>query len=259
MSTATLNNVNAATRDLILVLADSKRLLGTRYAEWILGAPELEAGIACASMAQDEWGHGRLLYALLKDFGDDPDRLEHGREAGDYCSMEVLDKAPQSWPEVVVLNALVDAALTVQLEALRESAHPPLKQRVGKLLDEEVFHAQHGAAWLRRLAAATPEARKQVEQAVRTALPAILRWFGPDAGRNMVLVGASVADASGNGLRERFLQRVAPLLAATSVPPDMQPEFKQFDETTRRTVGSTPDTDTIKRVRGDKNRQFLMD
>jgi ring-1,2-phenylacetyl-CoA epoxidase subunit PaaC len=52
-------------RDLILIMADSKRLLGTRYAEWILGAPELETGIACASMAQDEWGHARLLYALL--------------------------------------------------------------------------------------------------------------------------------------------------------------------------------------------------
>jgi 1,2-phenylacetyl-CoA epoxidase catalytic subunit len=63
----------AAVRDLVLVLADSKRMLGMRYGQWILGAPELEAGIACASMAQDEWGHGRLLYALLRDFGEDVD------------------------------------------------------------------------------------------------------------------------------------------------------------------------------------------
>ena len=38
---------------LILVLADSKRLLGMRYGQWILGA-----GLgcdACAAMAQDEW------------------------------------------------------------------------------------------------------------------------------------------------------------------------------------------------------------
>ena len=71
--------VRAPLRDLILVLADTKRLLGMRYANWILGAPELEAGIACASMAQDEWGHARLLYALLREFGDDVDALEHGR------------------------------------------------------------------------------------------------------------------------------------------------------------------------------------
>src|SRR5512134_3160789 len=116
-----------AIRDLILVLADSKRLLGTRYAEWILGAPALEAGIACASMAQDEWGHGRLLYSLLKEFGDEPEKLEHGREAGEYRNIEVLDQSPETWVELVVVNALVDAAVTIQLEALRESSYAPLR------------------------------------------------------------------------------------------------------------------------------------
>ena len=259
MSTATLNSVNSATRDLILVLADSKRLLGTRYAEWILGAPELEAGIACASMAQDEWGHARLLYALLRDFGDEPERLEHERDAADYRSIEVLDRAPYTWAELVVLNALVDNALSVQLESLRASSHTPLKQRVGKLLDEEVFHARHGAAWLKRLAAATPEARAEIKRAVAAVLPGLMRWFGPDAGQGMVLVGAGVADAGGNGLRERFVQRVGPLLDLVGVSADVQPDFKDFDEVTRRTAGTAPDADTIQRVRGDKNRQFLMD
>src|SRR5512134_3066107 len=97
-----------AIRDLILCLADSKRLLGMRYAEWILGAPELEAGIACASMAQDEWGHARLLYALLKEFGDDVDRIEHGREPAEYCNLAALDQAPESWAEFTALNALAD-------------------------------------------------------------------------------------------------------------------------------------------------------
>ena len=41
-----------ALRDLILALADSKRILGIRYADWVLGAPELEASIAASSMAQ---------------------------------------------------------------------------------------------------------------------------------------------------------------------------------------------------------------
>jgi phenylacetate-CoA oxygenase PaaI subunit len=231
-------------RDLILVLADSKRMLGTRYAEWILGAPELEAGIACASMAQDEWGHGRLLYALLKDFGDDPDKLEHGREPHEYRSIEVLDTAPRSWPELIVLNGLVDTALTVQLGALRESDHAPLKQRVGKLLDEEVFHAQHGGAWLRRLASATPEARAEVTEAARAALPVILRWFGNGA--------------EGEALRQQFVDHVTPLLTELGIAAPAV-TFDDFDEATRRTRGTSPDADTIKRVRGDKNRQFLMD
>src|SRR3954467_13207859 len=119
-------------RDLLLVLADTKRILGMRYAEWILGAPELEAGIACASMTQDEWGHARLLYALLKDFGDDVDVVEHGRQPSQYANMQLLDHAPSSWPELVAINVLADGALSLQLEALGNSTYIPLRQRVQK-------------------------------------------------------------------------------------------------------------------------------
>jgi ring-1,2-phenylacetyl-CoA epoxidase subunit PaaC len=231
-------------RDLILNLADSKRLLGTRYAEWILGAPELETGIACASMAQDEWGHARLLYALLKDFGEDVERLEHGREAPEYRNIEVLDRTPESWAEFVVLNALVDAALTVQLEALTNSEHAPLRQRVGKLIDEEYFHAAHGLAWANRLGTTT-EGRSALAGAVNAAYPIVARWFG----------------SSGAALREAWAKRVAPVLAAAgrAESANATPDFTGFNESTRRVSAAGPDAATIARVRGDKNRAFLMD
>ena len=232
------------TRDLILALADSKRLLGMRYAEWILGAPALEAGIACASMAQDEWGHGRLLYALLKDFGDDVEKLEHGRDAAEYRNIELLDDSPQSWPDLVIINALVDTALTVQLDALRNAEHAPLRQRVGKILDEEAFHAAHGAAWLKRIAGASAETKQLVQQAVDRTLPVILRWFGPQ----------------GDALRGDFLQRVQPLLASAGITAQTaHPDFTDFDEASRRSHNRGPDAATIARIRGDKNRAFLMD
>ncbi len=65
----------------ILGLADGKRLLGVRYSDWLLGAPSIESGIAMSSMCQDEWGHARLLYAMLKELGLDPMRVEHERPA----------------------------------------------------------------------------------------------------------------------------------------------------------------------------------
>ena len=216
------STVDQAARDLILVLADSKRLLGTRYAEWILGAPELETGIACASMAQDEWGHARLLYALLKDFGEDVDKLEHGREPAEYASMELLDQSPTSWPELVAINALVDTALTVQLRALTESSYAPLRQRVGKLIDEERFHEAHGMAWSRRLTT-SGEAGSAFTDAVQRVLPAVLRWFGPrsdDADANGLMAGTA------DELRDALMAAISPVL---------------------------------ENVRGDKNRAFLMD
>jgi phenylacetate-CoA oxygenase PaaI subunit len=231
-------------RDLILLLADSKRLLGTRYAEWILGAPELETGIACASMAQDEWGHARLLYALLKEFGDDVERLEHGRDAPEYRNIEALDAAAETWADFVVLNALVDAALTVQLEALRESEHAPLRQRVGKLIDEEYFHAAHGGAWARRLGSSA-EGKAALARAVNSAYPVVSRWFGN----------------SGAAMRQSWTERVAPVLAAAGREELARttPDFTGFAETTRRVSTSGPDATTIAHVRGDKNRAFLMD
>ena len=248
--------VNQAARDLILVLADSKRLLGTRYAEWILGAPELETGIACASMAQDEWGHARLLYALLKDFGEDVDRLEHGREPAEYSSMEPLDQSPTTWPEFVAINALVDTALTVQLRALTESSYAPLRQRVGKLIDEERFHEAHGMAWSRRLATSA-EAGSAFTAAVQRMLPVVLRWFGPasgDAGTNGLMAG------NADQLRDAFMAAITPVLEnVRSIDRSAALDFGNFDSRTRRTPGTTPDADTIARVRGDKNRAFLMD
>jgi phenylacetate-CoA oxygenase PaaI subunit len=254
--------VRAAIRDLILVLADSKRLLGMRYAGWILGAPELEAGIACASMAQDEWGHGRLLYALLREFGDDVDRLEHGRQPGEYRNMELLDQAPSTWAEFVALNALADAALTVQFEALRQSSYAPIRQRVEKLLEEEQFHAAHAHAWFHRLAHGGAGAKAAIHDAMRAYLPSLLRWFGDDTKRARALVEASIVDATGSTLRSRFVERIAPLLReieAGDAVRSIEPDFHDFDEATRRSAGSAPDAGTIAQVRGDRNRAFLMD
>lgn len=251
-----------AVRDLILVLADSKRLLGMRYAEWILGAPELEAGIACASMAQDEWGHGRLLYALLKEFGDEVDRIEHGREAAEYRSMAALDRAPDSWVELVAMNVLCDGALTVQLEAVRDSAWQPLRQRVGKLLEEESFHAAHGAAWWRRFAHAGDDARRALHEAVGRYAADVLAWFGPDGPHARTLLNASIADGAGSTLRKRFLERIAPLVSIADLGDlftRIEPTFEAFDDATRRAGGTGPDAETIRRIRGDRNRAFLMD
>jgi ring-1,2-phenylacetyl-CoA epoxidase subunit PaaC len=251
--------VRAAVRDLILALADTKRLLGYRYAEWMLGAPELETGIACSSMAQDEWGHARLLYSLLKEFGDDPEQLEHGREPDAYHSMEVLDSPTRSWPELVVLMALADPAVSVQIEALRGSSHDPLRQRVEKVLEEEKFHVAHGVAWFRRLAGGPEAARTALAAASEDVLNAIMAWFGPESERATALRQADVVQATGDALRARFLERVAPLLTLVGVDAAEQQVPAGFDEARRRTDAGGPDAETVRRIRGDHNRAFLMD
>ena len=249
-------------RDVILVLADTKRVLGMRYADWLLGAPELEAGIALASMAQDEWGHARLLYSLLKEFDEDVDAIEHGRQPSEYRSMQALDRAPESWAELVALNTFVDGALSLQLQALTSSCYVPLRQRVQKLLDEEQFHAAHGRAWTLRLVRAGDEPRAQVAAAVRLYTPHVLAWFGPDSPSMRALRELSIVDATGSELRARYLQRFAPLLAEigdADAVTNIEPDWNGFDEAARRTSSTSPDDETIAKLRGDKTRAFLMD
>ena len=57
-------------------LADNKAALGRRYGEWAVSAPTLESAVAAAAMAQDELGHARSTYPVLKALG-----VEAGDEA----------------------------------------------------------------------------------------------------------------------------------------------------------------------------------
>jgi len=262
--------LRADLKALLLSLADNKRLLGMRYAEWLLGAPTLEAGIACSAMAQDEWGHSRILYAMLKDFGEDPGQLEHQREADQYLNSELLDKPPGEWTGLVVLNLLLDAALSVQFESLKDSRFEPLHYKVRKVLEEERFHFEHGRGWIARIAQ-TSAGREVLEEALTPVWISCLRWFGvPDGELIARLADAGVADAGPDQLRARWLDRVGPIVHEAGLGLAEQDEggawsstveldWSDWDGRRRRSGGGSLNSETLAGVRGDKNRTMLMD
>jgi hypothetical protein len=63
-------------------------------------------------------GPRRLLYALLRDFGEDVDNGSSTAASRTSTQHRRPRRRAGSWPELVAVNALVDTALTVQLEAL---------------------------------------------------------------------------------------------------------------------------------------------
>jgi len=255
---------------LLLSLADNKRLLGMRYSEWLLGAPTLEAGIACSAMAQDEWGHGRILYAMLNDFGFEPGRLEHEREASEYHSSELLDDPPPTWQELVALNFLLDSAISVQCQTMRDSRYEPLHYKMKKLIDEERFHLEHGSGWTLRMAK-TDAGRQALAAAFEPAVAACLRWFGsPDGAVGVRLSEHGIVDGTPDDLRARWLAVVGPVLAEAGVDlvrPDgaggwestIDLDWADWDGARRRTGSGGPNPETLAGVRGDKNRALLMD
>ena len=259
-----------ALRHLILALADSKRVLGLRYSDRMLGAPTLEAGIAASSMAQDEWGHGRLTYALLSDFGDDPKGdLEHARPATEYRSADVLDRAFESWSAMIAAGLVLDTAFTAQYGALVDSRYTPVHNRVQKMLDEEKIHFQYFAAWSRRMSA-IEEVRSGLAEAVRHYLPAALRWLGQEAA-SQLLASEGLVRQGPDALRAEVLQRVGPVLADCGIAADCDVpledgmwrfsgtlDWSGWDDATWRSGGSL-DEETAARARGDRNRALLLD
>lgn len=248
---------------LILSLADNKRLLGIRYSDWLLGAPSVEAGISCSAMAQDEWGHGRILYAMLKDFDRDPSFLEHERPADEYASCELLDADASSWTELIALNLLLDTALSVQFELLLDSTFEPIHYKVRKLLDEERFHFDHARGWTARLGSARA-GRDDLTRVFAAAWDPVLRVFGPtDDPMAGTLADAGVTAGGPGAARRVWLERVGPVVEGLGLgektDAGYEPDWSEWSADRRRAASGGPDEDTLARVRGDRNRALLMD
>ncbi|MBW3535131.1 MAG: phenylacetate-CoA oxygenase subunit PaaI [Gemmatimonadetes bacterium] len=250
--------VREALRRHILTLADTKRLLGIRFSDWLLGAPSIETGIAASSMAQDEWGHARLLYAMLKDFGDDPVEVEHERPPEAYASLDVLDEELGDWADVVAAMVVVDGALATALEGFAEGRYEQARGRVPKMLAEEEFHRDLGHAWVRRLAAGTDASKARIGEAIAAMLPRTLAWLAPDDATFGRLVEAGLT-ASPDALERRFGESVASVLAHTDVDPGaVEADRSGWDETRGRGPGR-PSTDAVERARGDRNRALFVE
>ena len=242
----------------VLALADSKRLLGIRYSDWLLGSPSIETGIAASSMAQDEWGHARLLYSMLRDFGFDPFEVEHERPADRYYSLPGLDGEFEDWAALVAAVVVVDGALETALESLGAGNFGLARSRVPKMLAEEEHHRHFGAAWFGRLASAGGEAAERLRAGVAALLPSTLAGLLPgDALYESLVRDGHVWPE--DRVRERYEERVGGVLAAAGVRiEDAAAERDDWDPARRRGPGA-PAEEAVERARGDRNRALFVE
>jgi len=221
-------------RLLLTSLADNKYVLGRRYAEWCTGAPLLESAVAAAAMAQDELGHARSFYPLLRGFGTDAALMEErGWQERPTHALACLDAPFDSWPEFIAANVVVDSAFTVLFEAASESPYVPLAQRARKIVQEEQAHWVHATGWLRRLA---PQMRTPLEQVWDDAFA----WFGPSDDLVLSpLADAGLLAAGPAALRAKLRDRLAPLLHETNLAAllDREIPWRRRDATSRRLRG----------------------
>lgn len=200
---------------LVASLADNKYFLGRRYAEWCTAAPALEAAVAAAAMAQDEIGHARSLYPLLRDVAGSGAQTEPETRTK-FVNVAFLDKPFSSWTDFVAANFLFDTALSILLEAAEQSSLAGLAQRAKRIGQEEKIHRLHGEGWTRRLAASG--------DAVRAALLSSFGEIGQQSERwldiaDPSLVEARILNADAQQLRNRYLDRTGRELQSVGLKP----------------------------------------
>jgi phenylacetate-CoA oxygenase PaaI subunit len=215
MSETTIETTQSAPAEVIFALmarlADNKYFLGRRYAEWCSSAPTLESSVAAAAMAQDELGHARAIYPLLKTLAPTLGAETDPETRTAFVALTCLRQPFGGWEDFVAANVLVDNALTLVFEAGKDSTYEPLAGRSRKVLQEERMHTQHGDGWARRMAREAGAARDTQRQALRRMWDEVLCWFGP-TGANDPLKAAGILDATPDELRARFLAIVGPTL-----------------------------------------------
>jgi phenylacetate-CoA oxygenase PaaI subunit len=196
---------------LVASLADNKAALGQRYGEWAVSAPTLESAVAAAAMAQDELGHARATYPVLKQLGvsssDEP--------AGGDRRLALLDAELADWTAFVAANLLVDGMLTTFVAACRDSSLEQLAQRARKILQEERSHRLHAEAWARRLCRRGAAERDGLVARLMQAWEQTSRWPGPgdDPGYRAAINAGLIAHGPDH-LRRQMTTWLSELLAA---------------------------------------------
>jgi ring-1,2-phenylacetyl-CoA epoxidase subunit PaaC len=178
MSTTTASSEQSAATatmgSLILSLADNKAALGRRYGEWAVSAPTLESAVAAAAMAQDELGHARSTYPVLKALG-----LATDEEKGGNHHLAILDDELPDWASFVAANILIDGVLTTFVAACVGSSLAPMAARANKILQEEGAHKIHAEAWTRRLCRSGEKQRSVLIARLQETWDEAARWLGP--------------------------------------------------------------------------------
>ncbi len=241
-------------KSLLFAISDTKLLLGYHFGEWTFRTPSLESGIATCNFAQDELGHVRLFHGLLKNHLNESDAtLIHERPAEKYNTVICLNSSMSSWLELITISAVIDGGVTILLESMSDSSFRPLRERVGKILQEEKFHSDYSEAWVTSLASDGSGGSELVGDVLKKAVPAFASWLNKLNASNLIEAGIlkkSMKESLGSSFKKfEILAKNAGL--------DL-PELKAIASDDGADYPQYPQEDIIYSLRGEKNVVFRV-
>ena len=221
-----------------LAVADTKLHLGLQFSHWVTGTPALEAAVGAAAMTQDELGHARGLFTLLRTFPNAPAGLDAHNDLQArtvYYAPPLLQQRWEQWLDMIVANVLLDRALHIAIAATLNSAFAPLAGLAGKIVQEESFHRTYGDTWFTRLAGKDQRTHAALQASVDRLWALTTIWLGPPAdAASGLLEKAGILRLSAGQVGERWRQQVTPLLAQNALTvPTVTPDWSTWNRRTR--------------------------
>lgn len=264
-----------ALKQTLMIVGDTELLsvppLMTVYKE----APTLNKKITALAIMQDEIGHAHIAYRLLKDLGEDTTELIYFREPDKWKNPYAFDFGLDNFIELGTFNAFFDrAGYTLLSDAGQNTSYGPWKRALVKVDKEELFHLRNGQTILKE-AAADPEAKKLVEDAVNWMFVMGLEFFGvSDTQKSRTAqLDYKLKGKSNDELRQVWLSKVVPFCESIGieVPARYDEEHEQyvldvafpckFDVEHKKWLYDQPDTweNVIARFkkRGPRNQEFV--
>ncbi|ABO67253.1 MULTISPECIES: Phenylacetic acid catabolic protein [Geobacillus] len=238
-------------------------------------APTLNSKITALAIMQDEIGHAHIAYRLLKDLGEDVDRLLYEREAHRWKNPYAFDFELSNWIELGVFNAFFDrAGYTLLGDAFEHTSYGPWKRALVKVDKEELFHLRNGEI-IMRTAMQDPNLREEVQKAVDWMFLMALEFFGVEdrLKSRSAQLEYRLKGRSNDELRQKWLSTAVPFCESigVKVPAHYDEEQQKyvldvpfpckFDPVNKKWLFDQPDTwdNVIKRFkqRGPKNKEFV--
>lgn len=222
-------------KDELLVIADSKWVLGHWYIKVLRNGRSLPDFNALSGMAQDTLGHTRLLFRFIEEeLGEPEGRLEFGRRREEIHAQALLDNPPLDWADFVVCIHLAEAALWRLTETFRASSLPAVAHLVSQIGQESAFHLLYTKGWVKSL---DPSDLPALAPALARRLPEAIAWFGPPAGSD-ALLEAGIRTAPVSAARDLFVSSDLPPLLELAPQAPSEPAWPDWDAARRRPAGT---------------------
>jgi len=225
----------AATR-MIQFHANSEIMGAYLERPFIRQAPSIDRKLAFSAKAQDEIGHGQLLYRAAESLGvKTRDEMLDELAEGKGKFLNCFHYPMESWAETPMIAFFVDGAAMRRQATLKRTSWEPYAHAMDKVCFEEGFHVKHGEDILRTLMNGSKREQEKTQEAFDEWWPRIIQFFGPTNDKSTHHDFASdvgLKQRTNDELRDAFLNAYIPKAETYGLEIPEYPRIEKNDDGT---------------------------